>query len=80
MENKADQEPEKHGLKEPMEAYPLKRIFFSTLAEQEEGNYRYWLSLTPEQRLENATTLIRHIFADQLQLPRKTNRIIFDHI
>ena len=55
-----------------------KRISFSSLQQQEEDNYTYWLSLTPEQRIANATSLIRKVFADQLKQPGKPNRIIFD--
>lgn len=54
------------------------RIVFSSHHEQEEDNYQYWLSLTPEQRIANATSLIRKVFADQLKQPGKPNRIIFD--
>ena len=59
-----EQNKNKDGIneaKEPLEPYfqspgihkSSKRITFSTLEEREEENYRYWLSLTPEQRLEN---------------------------
>ena len=78
----ADNDSDKNssGPNEPKPEYSSKRLFFSTLSEQEEENYRYWLSLTPEQRIANTTSLISNIFADQLRLPRIHNRIIFDSI
>ena len=55
-----------------------KRIIFSTPEEQEEENYHYWLRLTPEQRLENVTFIIKTIYARELEQPSKSNRIFFD--
>jgi uncharacterized protein (UPF0262 family) len=69
-----------NGPDEPKPEYSSKRLIFSTLSEQEEENYRYWLSITPEQRIANTTSLIRHIFADQLRESRAHNRIIFDSL
>ena len=74
--------------KEPLETYfqstgfrkSSKRITFSTLEEQEEENYRYWLSLAPEQRLENVTFIIKKIYAKELAQPSKSNRIFFDEV
>ena len=57
-----------------------KRIIFSTLEEQEEENYHYWLRLTPEQRLENVTFMIKTIYARELEQPSKSNRIFFDEV
>ena len=55
-----------------------KKLTVSTVAEQEQSNYLYWLSLTPSQRIANATELIRSIYADELRKPAKTKRIIID--
>lgn len=55
-----------------------KKLVISTLAEQEQSNYLYWLSLTPSQRIANATELIRSVYADELRQPAKTKGIIFD--
>jgi len=55
-----------------------KKLTVSSVAEQEQDNYLYWLSLSPSQRIANATELIRSIYADELSKPAKTKRIIFD--
>jgi hypothetical protein len=52
-------------------------ITISTLQGQEEANYIYWLSLTPEKRFELHYNLISHFFADELKKKRNSNRIIF---
>ena len=59
-------------------SYGYKKLTVSTVAEQEQSNYLYWLSLTPSQRIANATELIRSIYADELSKPAKTKRIIID--
>lgn len=72
----------KDEVKEPLIAYTVepkpRRLTISTLAGQEENNYLYWLNLTPGQRIANATELIQRVYADQLSLPSKKDRIIFD--
>ena len=69
-----------HKAEEPAIAYSsgYKKLTVSTVAEQEQSNYLYWLSLTPSQRIANATELIRSVYADELSKPAKTKRIIFD--
>jgi len=63
---------------DPAVGYGLRRtIKLSSLKEQEEDNYRYWLSLTPEQRIASVTALIERIFADKLRTARN-NRLFFD--
>jgi hypothetical protein len=57
-----------------------KKIIFSSMHDQEQSNYQYWLSLTPEQRIASVTRLIREIFAEELKKPRKSNRIMFDEL
>lgn len=73
-----------YNINEPRQTYLRrpgpKKIVFSTLAEQEEDNYYYWLSLTPEQRLESVTILIKKVYANQLQSAAKLNRIFFDKV
>lgn len=52
--------------------------FFNTIDEQEADNYQYLASLSPEQHLENATALIKRIFADELKKNKTiVKRIIF---
>ncbi len=70
----------KDNVVEPLIEYSAKskKITISTLAEQEQDNYLFWLSLTPAERIAHVTVLIRNIYADQLSLPSKTKRIIFD--
>ncbi len=69
-------------LKEPsvthLKTIESKRITFSTISEQEQDNYLYWLALAPEQRIANVTELIRKIYSDQLNLPPENTRIVFD--
>jgi len=55
-----------------------KKIIISSVHDQEQDNYRYWLSLTPEQRIASVTQMIREIFTEELKRPRKSNRIMFD--
>ena len=52
-------------------------ITISTLQGQEEANYLYWLSLTPEKGLELHYKMITHFFADELKKKRKKDKISF---
>ena len=72
----------KYRAEEPLVGHSTepKKLTVSTLAEQEESNYLYWLSLTPSQRIANATALIRKVYAYELSRPSKKKRIIFDKI
>lgn len=54
-----------------------KEIVISSLEEQEEANYLYWLSLTPVQRFELHYKMISIIYKDALMKKKKTNKIIF---
>jgi hypothetical protein len=54
-----------------------KKLIISTVHDQEQDNYLYWLRLTPEQRIASVTLLIQEIFAEELNKPR-SKRIIFD--
>jgi hypothetical protein len=42
-------------------------IILSTLQKQEEANYIYWLSLTPEERFELHYILITQFFSDTIK-------------
>ena len=60
-------------VEEPIIAYSTgyKTLTISTVAEQEQNNYLFWLSLSPSQRIANATELIRSVYADELTKPAK---------
>ena len=57
-----------------------KKLIFSSVQNQEQDNYLFWLRLTPEQRIASVTQLIREIFAEELKKPRASNRILFDSL
>ncbi len=53
--------------------------FFSSFEDMEKDNYKWLASLTAEQHLENATSLIKRIFAADLKKhPHLGNKISFD--
>lgn len=68
---------------EPVYSTPLlqqtdgKKIVISTLEQQEEANYTYWLSLSPEQRLALHYKMITTIYKDELNKKRKDKTIKF---
>jgi hypothetical protein len=52
--------------------------FFLSFTEQEKDNYSYLAGLTSIQHLQNATALIKRIFAEDLKKnPKIGNRIYF---
>lgn len=57
-----------------------KEIIVSSIQEQEEDNYMYWASLSPEQRLELHHHMISRIYSKELKKSRPYNEqpIIFD--
>jgi hypothetical protein len=71
-------------LKEPGVSYIVSSTsntihFFNSIEEQEADNYQYLASLSPEQHLENATALIKRIFATELKKNKTmVKRITFD--
>ncbi len=74
-----------HEVSEPVINYPdlpssNKNItIFNSHVEMEEENYKWLASLTPEQHLQNATALIKRIFAEDLKNnPRIGNKLYFD--
>ena len=64
-----------------MPSESLKTITFSSPEEQEEGNYKYWRSLTPEQRLELHYLLLVHVYSDEIEKNKNIpiNEIVFCH-
>ena len=57
-----------------------KEIIISSLEEQEEANYLYWLSLSPVQRLELHFKMITTIYKDALMKKnRNDKKTIIDH-
>ena len=66
--------------KEPSVTYVKNRItVFTSLEEQENENYKWLASLSPEENLYHATELIKRVFADELkQHPTTGNRIKFN--
>jgi hypothetical protein len=51
-------------------------IILSSLKEQEEANYIYWLSLTPEKRFELHYNLVTHFFSDEIKKNKNSNNNI----
>jgi hypothetical protein len=80
MPKKKADEAKSTDVNEPLATYGEKRIhFFKSLEEQENDNYRWLSTLTPEQHLKHATELIKRVFADDLkQNPTLGNRITFE--
>jgi hypothetical protein len=71
-------ENEQNKTEEPKAEYKSLRIFES-FEEQEEEENRWFATLTPEQRLQHATDLIKRVFARQLKKnPKIGKRIYFD--
>ena len=66
-------------VEEPLASYNKNRIqFFNSLEEQENDNYKWLASLTPEENLYYATQLIKRVFAEELkQNPVLGNKIKF---
>jgi len=54
---------------------PDREIIISSLDEQEEANYMYWLSLTPLQRLELHYKMASAFWHDSLSV-KKSKKII----
>ena len=65
---------------EPSSSYGSNRIhFFKSSQEQENDNYAWLASLTPEEHLYNATQLIMRIYSEELiKNPTIGNRITLD--
>jgi hypothetical protein len=50
-----------------------KAIIVSSIQEQEDDNYMYWASLSPEQRLELHHHMISRIYSNELKESRPYN-------
>ncbi len=70
-----DFKSDNNNVEEPNTSYNT--ITISTLQGQEEANYLYWLSLTPEKRLELHYKMVTHFFADELKKKRNKDKISF---
>jgi len=75
-----NEEEKKDNLNEPPAEYTSKRIqFFSSFEAADEANIIEQLKLSPEQRLANATLLIKKIYSEELKQNRGLGtRIYFD--
>ncbi|MFA4853003.1 MAG: hypothetical protein WC868_04530 [Bacteroidales bacterium] len=69
-------EPEVGYYPAPNKVNSQTNISISTLKGQEEANYIYWLSLTPEKRFELHYKMITHFFSDELKKNRSDNNTI----
>lgn len=69
-------------VKEPTAVYSNKKesnsIAISTLKEQEESNYIYWLRLTPEERWAEHYKLLQRVYVLKKSNNAPVDRIIFD--
>lgn len=72
-------EPEVGYYPAPNKVNSQNNICISTLKGQEEANYIYWLSLTPEERFELHYTMIIRFFSDEIEKNKKikNDKIIF---
>ncbi len=80
MSKKKEEKTKTPQANEPIVAYGSNRMhFFNSLEDQESDNYKWLTSLTPEQHLQNATQLIKRVFAEDLKKhPTIGNRITSD--
>ncbi len=71
---------EKTEAKEPQVGYGEKEMmFFNSFEEQENDNYRWLATLTPEQHLNYTTELIKRVYSKQLkEHPTIGNTLIID--
>ncbi len=71
---------QKTGANEPQAAYGEKKMmFFNSFEEQENDNYRWLATLTPEQHLNYTVQLIKRVYSEQLkENPKTGNTLIVD--
>jgi hypothetical protein len=63
----------KNAANEPLAEYRKPDVqFFNSFEEMNESQYRYWLSLTPEQRLAQHYNLIMQIYKDEIAMNKKS--------
>jgi hypothetical protein len=70
-----DQNPNKAN--EPVSPYGKRLVIDNSLEGQENDNYYYWISLTPEQRLAGVTKMMEAMYRSGIST-KKDNRIYFD--
>jgi len=70
---------------EPELSYAVKKnkikamsITISSIKEQEESNYEYWIGLTPEQRWAEHFKLLQGVYGKEKKKLKTVDRIIFD--
>lgn len=70
----------KSEVNEPQQAYGEKEMmFFNSFEEQENDNYRWLATLTPEQHLNYTVQLIKRVYSKELkENPSMGNELIFD--
>lgn len=76
----SEKDESKNKVNEPAAENANQEItFFNSFKEMNESQYKYWASLTPEQRLINHYKLITEIYKDELEKNRNTpsDKIIF---
>ena len=76
----SEDEKNKDKASEPQAEYGKQEIkFFNSFKEMNEDQYRYWLSLTPEQRLADHYKLIIQIYKDEIEKNKQfpSNTIVF---
>jgi len=85
MAKKADKKKiRENEVNEPQASYEPAKIggkihFFSSLEEMEADNYKYWISLTPEQRLSIVCEMRSRMWKNEKRTDAPLgNRIYFD--
>lgn len=75
------EEPLAEYFKSDAYAASFKTLTFSSVEEQEEENYKYWRSLTPEQRLELHYLFLVHVYFEEIEKNKNIpiNEIVFSH-
>ncbi len=70
----------KTEVKEPQAAYGSREMkFFNSFEEQENDNYKWLATLTPEQHLNYTVELIKRVYSKELkQHPKAGNKLVFD--
>jgi hypothetical protein len=79
-EKMSEKDDNKDKVNEPMANYAKQEIsFFNSFEEMNESQYKYWLSLTPVQRLANHYKLITQIYKNEIEANKQSpsNTIIF---
>jgi hypothetical protein len=86
MDGKDKNIPKPHGANEPTAFYgktsSSKKITISTLKDQEEEMYLFWIKLTPVERLKHVYNMHKNIYGEEVATSdiNITHRIHFDHL